>query len=166
MGSIINRLFTHRAAVYPPPPTRRLYLGVLEDRLGVQEGALPGVSEQDLLHSFGTSMKQRSREIPCFGHGVMSSEEWWGEVVRETFRGAGVAEESLEGVFDEVFDQLFHHVFTSQPTWELVPVGSNALYTDACRYSVVFRGGFGAVETRGSKNLLLFSLFALPFVCT
>lgn len=69
-------------------------------------------------------MKQRIKAIPCFGYGVMSSEEWWGAVVRDTFRGAGVAEESLEGVFDEVFDQLYHHVFTSQPTWELVPVGS------------------------------------------
>ncbi|CAM9102455.1 unnamed protein product [Laminaria digitata] len=99
----------------------RLYLGVLEDRLGVQEGALPGVSEQDLLDSFGTSMKKRSREVPCFGYGVMSSEEWWGVVVRDTFRGAGVAEESLQGVFDEVFDELYHNVFTSLPTWELVP---------------------------------------------
>ena len=102
-------------------------MGVLEDHLGVQEGALPGVSAQDLLDSFGTSMKKRSREFPCFGYGVISSEEWWGEVVRETFRGAGVAKESLEGVFDVVFDQLYHHVFTSQPTWELVPVGINTL---------------------------------------
>lgn len=163
MDSTINRLFTHRTAVYPPPRTRRLYLGVLEDRLGVQEGALPGVSEQDLLHSFGTSMKQRSREIPCFGYGVMSSEEWWGEVVRETFRGAGVAEESLEGVFDEVFDELFHHVFTSQPTWELVPVGSNALLMRAGIQFCFWGGGFGAVETRESKNVLLFCVFVLTF---
>lgn len=105
------------------PRSRRLYLGVLEDRLGVQEEDIPGVSEQALLDAFRASLRRRSRELPCFGSGVMSSEEWWAEVVRAAFRGAGVEEESLEGVFDEVFYYLFHHVFTSQPAWELVPVG-------------------------------------------
>ncbi|CAN0407065.1 unnamed protein product, partial [Hapterophycus canaliculatus] len=68
----------------------RLYLGVLEERLGVAEGGLPGtVSEDGLLRAFGTSLKRRSKELPCFGAGVMSSEEWWAEVVLATFRGAG-----------------------------------------------------------------------------
>lgn len=53
----------------------------------------------------------------------MSSEEWWAEVVRTSFRGAGVTEENLEGpVFDDVFHKLFHDVFTDEPAWELVPV--------------------------------------------
>ncbi|CAN0247378.1 unnamed protein product, partial [Ectocarpus sp. 8 AP-2014] len=74
----------------------RLYLGVLEDRLGVSEGGLPDkVCEQDLLHSFRASLKRRSKELPCFGTGVMSSEDWWAEVVMATFRGAGVSDETL-----------------------------------------------------------------------
>ncbi len=110
----------------------RLYLGVLEDRLGVSEGGLPDkVSESALLDSFKVSLKQRSREMPCFGAGVMSSEDWWAEVVRATFRGAGVSDATLGieeggsgggGVFDDVFDRLFHDVFTSTTAWELVPV--------------------------------------------
>lgn len=57
----------------------------------------------------------------------MSSEEWWAEVVRTSFRGAGVAEENLEGpVFDDVFQKLFHDVFTGEPAWELVPVSFSA----------------------------------------
>lgn len=103
-------------------PTTRLYLGVLEDRLGIEEGALPGVSERGLLTSFGKSLKQRSREVPCFGSGRMSSEEWWGEVVRATFIGAGIKENDLDGVFAEVFEELFHEVFTGEAAWELVPV--------------------------------------------
>lgn len=96
---------------------------MLEDHLGVEEGAIPGVSEPALVKSFGASLKKRSREVPCFGSGVMSSEEWWADVVRATFRGAGVAEENLDGpVFDDVFEKLFHDVFTSEPAWELVPV--------------------------------------------
>lgn len=89
----------------------------------------------------------------------MSSEEWWGEVVRETFRGAGVAEESLEGVFDEVFDHLFHNVFTSQPTWELVPVGINTLRSTNIHF---FCWG---VQDRGdgrNNNLVLICLFFCP----
>eukprot|EP00903_Cladosiphon_okamuranus_P006943 g6757.t1 len=120
----------------------RLYLGVLEDRLGVQEGGLPDkVSESDLLDSFKTSLKQRSKELPCFGAGVMSSEDWWEEVVRATFRGAGVSDETLGiddgvrggggggngGIFDDVFDRLFHDVFTSTTAWELVPGAEEVL---------------------------------------
>lgn len=119
-----------------PHPRRcrdRLYLGVLEDRLGVPEGGLPDkVSEQDLLDSFRASLKRRSKELPCFGAGVMSSEDWWAEVVRATFRGAGVSAKTLGiaeegeggngGVFDDVFNRLFHDVFTSTAAWELVPV--------------------------------------------
>ena len=138
-------------------------MGVLEDRLGVQEGTIPGVSEQDLLHSFGTSMKQRSRELPCFGYGVMSSEEWWGEVVRETFRGAGVAEESLEGVFDEVFDQLFHHVFTSQPTWELVPVGIDTLRVPVL--IICFWGVQGRGDGRSKFFIVVFVVVVVVVVC-
>lgn len=78
--------------------------------------------ENDLVDAFSASMKRNIRDIPCFGAGVMSSEEWWADVVRATFRGAGVAEESLESVFDEVFDELYHRVFVSGPAWELVPV--------------------------------------------
>ncbi|CBN77932.1 haloacid dehalogenase-like hydrolase [Ectocarpus siliculosus] len=125
----------------------RLYLGVLEDRLGVSEGGLPDkVSEQDLLDSFRASLKRRSKELPCFGTGVMSSEDWWAEVVMATFRGAGVSDETLgisqEGgrggggggggarggrVFDDVFDRLFHDVFTSTTAWELVPGAEEVL---------------------------------------
>ena len=104
--------------------------------MGVTEGGLPDkVSESALLDSFKTSLKQRSREMPCFGAGVMSSEDWWAEVVRATFRGAGVSDETLGigdggggdgggdgGVFSDVFDRLFHDVFTSTEAWELVPV--------------------------------------------
>lgn len=110
-------------------------MGVLEDRLGVPEGGLPDkVSESDLLDSFKTSLKQRSKELPCFGAGVMSSEDWWEEVVRATFRGAGVSDKTLGidegrndnggsgGIFDDVFGRLFHDVFTSTTAWELVPV--------------------------------------------
>ena len=112
-------------------------MGVLEDRLGVPEGGLPDkVSESDLLDSFKTSLKQRSKELPCFGAGVVSSEDWWEEVVRATFRGAGVSDTTLGidegkggssagssgGVFDDVFQRLFHDVFTSTTAWELVPV--------------------------------------------
>ena len=104
------------------PAGGRLYLGVLEERLGIDEGGIPGVCEQALLDTFQASIKRRSQELPCFGAGVMS-EEWWADVVRTAFLGAGVPEESLEGVFDEVFDHLFHHVFTRGPAWELVPVG-------------------------------------------
>lgn len=100
----------------------RLYLTALEDELGVAEGALPGVSETALLESFGKAMKQRSREYPCFGAQVMSSEEWWADVVRSTFRGAGVQDHELDPVFDKVFDKLFHHVFAGESAWELVPV--------------------------------------------
>lgn len=96
---------------------------MLEDRLGVKEGTIPGVCEDALMDSFRSSLKQRSKELPCFGSGVLSSEEWWADVVRATFRGAGVPQESMEGVFDEVFDQLFHQVFTGELAWELVPVG-------------------------------------------
>lgn len=127
-----------RASTPTPSPLTprcrdRLYLGVLEDRLGVSEGGLPDkVSESALLDSFKASLKQRSREMPCFGAGVMSSEDWWAEVVRATFRGAGVSDATLGieeggsvggGVFDDVFDRLFHDVFTSTTAWELVPVG-------------------------------------------
>ena len=102
--------------------------------MGVTEGGLPDkVSESALLDSFKTSLNQRSREMPCFGAGVMSSEDWWAEVVRATFRGAGVSDETLGigdggggggggGVFSDVFDRLFHDVFTSTEAWELVPV--------------------------------------------
>lgn len=125
----------------------RLYLGVLEDRLGVQEGGLPDkVSESDLLDSFKTSLKQRSKELPCFGAGVMSSEDWWEEVVRATFRGAGVSDKTLGideggsgggggngGVFGDVFDRLFHDVFTSTTAWELVPVRVFRIYVGLLR---------------------------------
>lgn len=128
---------TNNNCVRPPPLCcYRLYLGVLEDRLGVPEGNLPDkVSEQDLLDSFRASLKRRSKELPCFGAGVMSSEEWWAEVVRATFLGAGVSAKTLgiaeegeagngggRGVFGDVFDRLFHDVFTSTAAWELVPV--------------------------------------------
>ncbi|CAM9171279.1 unnamed protein product [Ectocarpus fasciculatus] len=124
----------------------RLYLGVLEDRLGVSEGGLPDkVSEQDLLDAFRASLKRRSKELPCFGAGVTSSEDWWAEVVMATFRGAGVSDETLgisqKGgrgdsggggarggrVFDDVFDRLFHDVFTSTAAWELVPGAEEVL---------------------------------------
>ena len=105
-------------------PARRIYLGVLEERLGVDEGGILGVSEPALLDAFRASLKQRSKELPCFGAGVMSSEEWWSEVVRTAYHGAGVPEEYLAGVFDEVFDHLYHHVFTRELAWELVPVGA------------------------------------------
>lgn len=85
---------------------------------------MPGVSEQALLESFGKSMKQRSRELPCFGAPVMSSEEWWAEVVRDSFIGAGVNKNELDEVFDTVFDKLFSQVFAGRPAWELVPVSA------------------------------------------
>ncbi|CAM9542227.1 unnamed protein product [Scytosiphon promiscuus] len=121
----------------------RLYLGVLEERLGVSEGELPdALSEDNLLQAFGTSLKRRSKELPCFGAGVMTSEEWWAEVVLATFRGAGVSDETLGihdggtgsgnrggggSVFDDVFDRLFYDVFTSTAAWELVPGAEEVL---------------------------------------
>lgn len=89
----------------------------------MEQGSLPGtISEHNLLAAFGKSMKLRSREFPCFGSGIMSSDEWWGQVVRATYSGAGVRQSDLDGVFDEVFLELFHEVFTGTSAWELVPV--------------------------------------------
>lgn len=114
----------------------RLYLGVLEDELGITRGALPGVSDEALLQAFGKSMKKRSRELPCFGAQVMSSEEWWAGVVRTTFKGAGVRESNLDSVFDRVFQRL-RGDFAGKTAWELLPVsgyGINACHRcDFCR---------------------------------
>lgn len=88
----------------------------------MEQGSLPGISDHGLLSAFGESMKLRSLEFPCFGSRAMSSDEWWGPVVRAAFVGAGVRESDLDGVFDEVFHELFHQVFTGESAWELVPV--------------------------------------------
>lgn len=134
-----------RTPACPRPPFHdRLYLGVLEERLGVAEGGIPDtLSDENLMRAFGTSLKRRSKDLPCFGAGVMSSAEWWTEVVLATFRGAGVSDETLGihdggvgggtgdggSVFDDVFDRLFHDIFTSTAAWELVPV--SYLYMDS-----------------------------------
>ncbi|CAM9536200.1 unnamed protein product [Discosporangium mesarthrocarpum] len=100
----------------------RIYLGVLEEHLGVSEGELgEGVSEDALLASFASSMKKRSRDLPSFGAAETSSQDWWEEIVRASFLGAGVPSATLDPVFDGVFRELYHDIFTGERAWELLP---------------------------------------------
>lgn len=81
-----------------------------------------------------------------------------------TFRGAGVSDETLgisqEGgrggggggarggrVFDDVFDRLFHDVFTSTTAWELVPVRFWTFSLCACIHGL----GRGRWRSRGGN---------------
>ncbi|CAM9360926.1 unnamed protein product [Choristocarpus tenellus] len=107
----------------------RIYLETLEGRLGVDMGALGlGVSEDAMMTSFASSLKQRSQDLPCFGSKIMSSEKWWEEVVRKAFLGAGVEISIIDPVFNGVFQELYHDVFAGERGWELVPGAQEVLH--------------------------------------
>jgi hypothetical protein len=54
-------------------------------------------SDAAVTAAFLRAYKQRAAEVACFGTGVMPSREWWRPLIRQTFEGAGVRPEHLEG---------------------------------------------------------------------
>lgn len=68
--------------------------------------------------AFGPAYKAQCKVHPCFGAGSLASRDWWSSVVRETFVGAGVAEDVVDAEFPLLFPVLYESFGTSA-TWEL-----------------------------------------------
>lgn len=77
----------------------------------------------------------RSIAHPCFGSlspsGDMTSEQWWMEVVRRTYRGTETLnncldEKEIEKVLPVAFNTLYNKVFNTKEGWVLK---EDALYT-------------------------------------
>eukprot|EP00465_Bigelowiella_longifila_P013961 CAMPEP_0185260438 /NCGR_PEP_ID=MMETSP1359-20130426/9030_1 /TAXON_ID=552665 /ORGANISM="Bigelowiella longifila, Strain CCMP242" /LENGTH=385 /DNA_ID=CAMNT_0027846699 /DNA_START=1 /DNA_END=1158 /DNA_ORIENTATION=- len=73
-----------------------------------------------ILPCFSKAYKKQMKQLPVFGYGRMTSEEWWRLVINDTFIEAGVPEDLMMVVSTDVTEILYRHFATSD-AWELYP---------------------------------------------
>ena len=100
-------------------PVGQQYRDLLARQLGGGT-TVEGVSEQAIEASFLQAYAERAGEVPCFGSGCMSSQEWWRPLVRQTYVGSGVDAAALDAGFDQLFGRLWDH-FSGTDAWQLLP---------------------------------------------
>ncbi|NXX15365.1 HDHD3 protein, partial [Podargus strigoides] len=77
-----------------------------------------------LSHSFREAYGAQSRRFPNYGRGQgLSSQQWWADVVKQTFRLAGVHEDR---VLTLIAENLYHD-FCSARNWEVLPGAGETL---------------------------------------
>ncbi|XP_009634630.1 haloacid dehalogenase-like hydrolase domain-containing protein 3 [Egretta garzetta] len=77
-----------------------------------------------LAQAFWEAYEAQSRLFPNYGRGRgLSSQQWWVDVVKQTFRLSGVHE---EGVVTLMAENLYHD-FCSARNWEVLPGASETL---------------------------------------
>lgn len=82
------------------------------------------VQPQALSEAFREAYGAQSRRFPNYGRGQgLSSKQWWLDVVRQTFRLAGVHE---DGVLSLMAENLYRD-FCSARNWELLPAAAETL---------------------------------------
>jgi len=73
-----------------------------------------------LLPCFSNAYKKHMKQLPVFGYGQMTSEEWWRLVINDSFIEAGVPEDLMMVVSTDVTEILYRH-FATKDAWELYP---------------------------------------------
>ncbi|NXF95463.1 HDHD3 protein, partial [Eubucco bourcierii] len=82
------------------------------------------VPPDTLSRSFREAYEEQSRRFPNYGRGQgLGSRQWWGDVVKQTFRLSGVHDDR---VLTAMAEQLYHD-FCSARSWELMPGASETL---------------------------------------
>lgn len=82
------------------------------------------VQPQELSEAFREAYGAQSRRFPNYGRSQgLSSKQWWLDVVRQTFRLAGVHE---DGVLSLMAENLYRD-FCSARNWELLPTAAETL---------------------------------------
>ncbi|NWW83788.1 HDHD3 protein, partial [Rhynochetos jubatus] len=90
------------------------------------EARAHGVSVQPeaLSRSFREAYGAQSRHFPNYGRGQgLTSQQWWLDVVKQTFRLSGVHEERVLTLMAE----KLYHDFCSAHNWEVLPGASETL---------------------------------------
>ncbi|NXN60535.1 HDHD3 protein, partial [Rynchops niger] len=87
------------------------------------------VQPEALTRSFREAYGAQSRLFPNYGQGRgLSSQQWWVDVVKQTFRLSGVHE---EGVIRLMAENLYHD-FCSAGNWEVLP-GAGETLSQCCQ---------------------------------
>ncbi|KFQ67130.1 Haloacid dehalogenase-like hydrolase domain-containing protein 3, partial [Phaethon lepturus] len=82
------------------------------------------VQPEALSQSFRAAYGAQSRRFPNYGRGCgLSSQQWWVDVVKQTFRLSGVHE---DGVLTLMAEKLYHD-FCNARNWEVLPGASETL---------------------------------------
>ncbi|NWR55225.1 HDHD3 protein, partial [Bucorvus abyssinicus] len=101
-----------------------------------------------LSRSFQEAYRAQSRRFPNYGLGQgLSSQQWWADVVKETFRLSGVHE---EGVLTLMAENLYHD-FCSARNWEVLPEADETL-SQCCQRG--FRMGVISNFDKRLENIL------------
>ncbi|GAB5354428.1 hypothetical protein AAMO2058_000118000 [Amorphochlora amoebiformis] len=103
------------------------YMRVLHDVISSEPTLGPKVWDDieeaikpNVFPAFVNAYRRHMRELPNFGYGNVSSEQWWEKVIDQTFNEAGVSKEVLDIVLQRVGHDLYE-LFKTQSAWELYP---------------------------------------------
>ncbi|KAI8068456.1 HAD-like domain-containing protein [Gongronella butleri] len=84
------------------------------------------ISPEAVSKHFGIAYREQVLRAPMYGvHQGMASQDWWAELVYNTFAGAGVDKKELDGQFPKLFAALFAR-FESTEGYSVFP---DVIYT-------------------------------------